>query len=99
MATTADNVSSPLPREMEEHTYSIMYEVEEKHWWFAGRRRIIAGFVENVCRNLGKQRPKILDVGCGTGANLQMLAHFGAAEGVMSPPQRSISVGREASSR
>src|SRR6266436_1138862 len=82
MATTADNVSSPLPREMEEHTYSIMYEVEEKHWWFAGRRRIIAGFVENVCRNLGKQRPKILDVGCGTGANLQMLAHFGAAEGV-----------------
>ena len=25
---------------------------------------------------------RILDVGCGTGANLEMLAHFGAAEGV-----------------
>src|SRR6266849_571099 len=82
MATTADNVTSPLPREMEQHTYSIMYEVEGKHWWFAGRRRIIAGFVERVCRDLGKQRPRILDVGCGTGANLQMLAQFGAAEGV-----------------
>jgi len=82
MATTADNVTSPLPREMQQHTYSIMYEVEGKHWWFVGRRRIIAGFVEKVCRDLGKVQPRILDVGCGTGANLQMLGRFGAAEGV-----------------
>ncbi len=82
MATTADNVTSPLPREMQQHTYSIMYEVEGHHWWFAGRRRIISGFVERVCRDLGDARPRILDVGCGTGANLQMLAQFGAAEGV-----------------
>ena len=82
MATTADNVSSSLPREMEQHTYSIMYEVEGRHWWFAGRRRIIAGFVERICRDSGKLRPRILDVGCGTGANLQMLGEFGAAEGV-----------------
>jgi SAM-dependent methyltransferase len=67
---------------MEQHTYSIMYEVEGKHWWFAGRRHIIAGFVERACRDLGKLRPRILDVGCGTGANLQMLSRFGAAEGV-----------------
>ena len=87
MATTADNVSTPLPREMQQHTYSIMYEVEEKHWWFAGRRRIIAGFIEKVCRDLGKARPRILDVGCGTGANLQMLAQFGAAEGVDVSPE------------
>jgi SAM-dependent methyltransferase len=81
MSTTVDKVSSSLPREMEQHTYSIMYEVEGKHWWFAGRRRIITGFVEEVCREFGKP-PRILDVGCGTGANLQMLAQFGAAEGV-----------------
>ena len=82
MATTANNVTTPLPREMEQHTYSIMYEVEGKHWWFAGRRHIIAGFVEQACRDLGKVRPRILDVGCGTGANLQMLSRFGVAEGV-----------------
>ena len=82
MATTANSMSDPLPREMQQHTYSIMYEVEEKHWWFAGRRRIIEGFVEKVCRDLGKLQPRILDVGCGTGANLQMLAQFGSAEGV-----------------
>ncbi|MDX6497374.1 MAG: hypothetical protein QOG23_634 [Blastocatellia bacterium] len=82
MATKADNVSNSLPREMELHTYSIMYEVEGRHWWFAGRRRIISEFIEKVCQALGKPQPRILDVGCGTGANLQMLAQFGAAEGV-----------------
>jgi SAM-dependent methyltransferase len=82
MATTANSMADSLPREMQQHTYSIMYEVEGKHWWFAGRRRIIAEFVERVCRDIGKLRPTILDVGCGTGANLQMLSQFGAAEGV-----------------
>ncbi len=82
MATNVNNVTSSLPREMEQHTYSIMYEVEGKHWWFTGRRHIIAGFVERACRDLGKLRPRILDVGCGTGANLQMLSRFGVAEGV-----------------
>lgn len=82
MAFNAHTVTEPLPREMQQHTYSIMYEVEGKHWWFAGRRRIIAAFVEKVCTDIGKLRPRILDVGCGTGANLQMLAEFGAAEGV-----------------
>ena len=82
MDTTSNHLSNSLPREMQEHTYSIMYEVEGKHWWFVGRRKIIAGFVEKICRDIGKRRPRILDVGCGTGANLQMLANFGAAEGV-----------------
>src|SRR5437867_240991 len=82
MASQESSVTNSLPREMQEHTYSIMYEVEGKHWWFVGRRKIIAGFIENICRDIGKRRPRILDVGCGTGANLQMLASFGVAEGV-----------------
>ncbi len=67
---------------MQEHTYSILYEVEGKHWWFLGRRKIISSFSERICRDLGKREPQILDVGCGTGANLQMLSNFGIAEGV-----------------
>jgi SAM-dependent methyltransferase len=82
MATTANSVPNALPREMQPHTYAIMREVEDQHWWYVGRRRIIAGWVETICREIGKRRPRILDVGCGTGANLQMLAAFGIAEGV-----------------
>lgn len=82
MSTTVKSVSEALPQEMQQHTYSIMYEVEGTHWWFTGRRRIISGFVEKICRELGEKRPRILDVGCGTGANLEMLGQFGDAEGV-----------------
>ena len=82
MATSVTSVTNSLPREMQAHTYAIMREVEDQHWWYAGRRRIIASWVESVCREIGKRRPRILDVGCGTGANLQMLAEFGVAEGV-----------------
>jgi SAM-dependent methyltransferase len=69
---------------MQQHTYSIMYEVEGTHWWFAGRRRILESFLERIITELKiKDRPpRILDVGCGTGANLEMLARFGEAEGV-----------------
>ncbi len=82
MAITANTVEHSLPQEMQLHTYSIMYQIEETHWWFTGRKRIIAGFVERICNGFEKRSPHILDVGCGTGANLEMLAQFGQAEGV-----------------
>ncbi|HEX8180583.1 MAG TPA: class I SAM-dependent methyltransferase [Pyrinomonadaceae bacterium] len=70
---------------MQQHTYAIMYEVEGAHWWFAGRRRILESFLARIVPTLpvtAGARPRILDVGCGTGANLEMLARFGDAEGV-----------------
>ena len=67
---------------MMEHTYPILYEVEQAHWWHVGRRRIIAGFVEAICREVKDRRPRILDVGCVTGANLLVLSKYGDAEGV-----------------
>ena len=91
MSTTTNIIDKALPREMQQHTYAIMRRVEESHWWFVGRRRIIRSFLERVCRDLKAARAEqagqnsalnILDVGCGTGANLEMLAQFGNAEGV-----------------
>lgn len=73
-----------LPREMQSHTYAIMHEVEGSHWWFVGRRLILESFLKGIIENLKSQtsNPKILDVGCGTGANLEMLSQFGEAHGV-----------------
>jgi SAM-dependent methyltransferase len=67
---------------MMQHTYAILFQVEQSHWWHVGRRRILAGFVEEICRSVTDRRPRILDVGCGTGANLLMLSNYGDAEGV-----------------
>jgi SAM-dependent methyltransferase len=82
MFSTAKIIGDPLPQEMQQHTYSIMYQIEGVHWWFVGRRRIIESFLERICSNLESDRPRILDIGCGTGANLEMLARFGEAKGV-----------------
>ncbi len=67
---------------MKEHTYPIMFRIEESHWWYTGRRKILSSFVEDICRRVTDRRPRILDVGCGTGANLLMLSKYGDAEGV-----------------
>jgi SAM-dependent methyltransferase len=82
MASNANIIVKPLPQEMQQHTYSIMYEVEETHWWFVGRRRILRSFVARIVKNLRKANLQILDIGCGTGANLEMLSEFGNAQGV-----------------
>jgi SAM-dependent methyltransferase len=75
-------VAADLPKEMQPHHYPILFQVEERHWWYVGRRRIIHSLVEKICKTLNNPNPRILDVGCGTGANLKMLAAHGQAEGV-----------------
>jgi SAM-dependent methyltransferase len=59
-----------------------MFRIEQSHWWYTGRRKILANFVADICRRVTDRRPRILDVGCGTGANLLMLSEYGDAEGV-----------------
>ena len=87
MSGNTKTLNQKLPQEMQPHTYSIMYEVEGTHWWFVGRRRILTSFVERILSGLEGKQPQILDIGCGTGANLEMLSEFGAAEGVDVAPE------------
>jgi SAM-dependent methyltransferase len=82
MSSVAKDAGKELPREMMQHTYAILYEVEGSHWWYTGRRRIISSFVKEICDRVKGRPAKILDVGCGTGANLVMLGEFGEAHGI-----------------
>lgn len=48
--------------------------VEDRHWWFEGRRRIVAAVLASMDRG---SDTRLLEAGCGNGANLGMLARFG----------------------
>jgi SAM-dependent methyltransferase len=51
------------------------HSVEEKHWWFVGRRKIILAFARKIYPN-GK-RIKILEIGCSGGPLLKLLVSRG----------------------
>ena len=69
---------------MEEWTFQEHWDMEDRHWWFRSRRRVIWALVH---RAEIPPSPRILDAGCGTGRNLAEFARLGPAEGVDISPQ------------
>jgi len=59
--------------------YQDFYNLEEKHWWFLGRREIVFSLLRQHLPN--KKQLEILDVGCGTGSTLKELERYGHAIG------------------
>jgi hypothetical protein len=62
---------------MHPEAYNTFYKLDMTHWFPSGRRRIL----QQVIETLSPQPTSIADIGCGTGANLDMLAGFGSASG------------------
>jgi SAM-dependent methyltransferase len=52
---------------------------ETRHFWFRGFRRFVAPLLQQATQGLSDVR--LLDCGCGTGANLEMLGQHGRAFG------------------
>ncbi|RMD94910.1 MAG: class I SAM-dependent methyltransferase [Calditrichaeota bacterium] len=72
---------------MEKRTYHLFKELQNEHWWFAGRRQIVASLLKTTLATGGPgltpgSNLRILEVGCGTGAMLGMLGQFGEVWGV-----------------
>jgi SAM-dependent methyltransferase len=63
---------------MERAVFDRMAELDQDHWWFIARRRILKRLIERIVRL--PHKAKILEVGCGTGHNLAMLKAFGSLE-------------------
>lgn len=64
---------------MEADFYPQYFELESRHWWFIGRRRIFRTVLERFVPP-GSQRA--LDFGCGTGTWLEHLERFGTVSAV-----------------
>jgi SAM-dependent methyltransferase len=65
---------------MERVVYEKMAELDQLHWWYRARREILAALIRR--KALPKPRAKLLEIGCGTGHNLQMLSEFGEVDGL-----------------
>lgn len=57
---------------MQSEQFQLHATIEQRHWWFVGRRRILRRVINSVLPP--SPQTTIVDVGCGTGANLASLA-------------------------
>jgi SAM-dependent methyltransferase len=71
---------------MRQELYEKYSRIEERHWWFIGRKRILLSLIHDSLVPVERARRRILDVGCGTGGMLASLQAFGEVEGIDSDP-------------
>src|SRR5215470_7877674 len=65
---------------MFEQEYAAMYHLETSYWWYVARRALA---VDLLAREInGRNSVRILDVGCGTGANANAFARLGPIVGI-----------------
>jgi SAM-dependent methyltransferase len=67
---------------MRRDLYKEYARIEDRHWWFIGRKRILMSLIDDFLEPTGGVLRRILDVGCGTGGMLLSLQAFGDVEGI-----------------
>ena len=58
---------------MQAAQFQTNFETEQVHWWFAARRNILGSLVRHLVPPSHEQL--VVDVGCGTGGNLNSFSH------------------------
>jgi SAM-dependent methyltransferase len=61
--------------------YRVMFETENAYWWYRGLRTLLKSLLKHYLPRRSSDT-LILDAGCGTGANLQMMQNYGRAIGI-----------------
>jgi SAM-dependent methyltransferase len=65
---------------MDPFLYDEFYRIERTHWWAVGMRGIFHMLLREALA--GRERPRILDVGCGTGITLEEFGRYGSIAGI-----------------
>jgi SAM-dependent methyltransferase len=65
---------------MQTPQFQLHADIEQQHWWFVGRRRIMSRLVDELLPP--SPDTVVIDVGCGTGANIAALADRYACVGI-----------------
>lgn len=60
---------------MDQAYYRQMAALEDDHWWFEARRRILKRVLDDLV--LDPAKATVCEIGCGTGGNLPLLASYG----------------------
>ena len=60
-----------------------MLALDDRHWWYRGRRRVIQAVIDRIALPEGA---RLLDAGCGSGRTLDELAGYGEVAGVELEP-------------
>jgi SAM-dependent methyltransferase len=69
---------------MDDRLMTAMLELDERHWWYRGRRLIVDA---ELARLPLPSSPRILDAGCGSGRMLQELERYGQVTGIELDPR------------
>ncbi len=76
-----------------EHLLRATARAEARHFWFRGFRAFVTPLLEVAVAD--RTRARVLDCGCGTGANLELLDRFGRAYG-FDLTEIGLRIGRDA---
>jgi ubiquinone/menaquinone biosynthesis C-methylase UbiE len=76
---------------MESYLYDDLYALEEQHWWHKAKRELILRLLPQY---ITRKRIKILDIGCGTGKNVETFSQFGESWG-LDISTRAIAYGKK----
>ena len=64
---------------MQTSELNAMLDHDDRHWWYRGRRRVLAAVLDQIALPPGA---RLLDAGCGSGRELDELAPRGDVTGV-----------------
>jgi SAM-dependent methyltransferase len=67
---------------MRPQNYEIIFQSEDDHWWFVGRRAVVFAWINQALGASASTRRQVLDIGCGTGATMDHLKSYGEVQGI-----------------